>query len=259
MSVKTKRAKCFSPDEIEALVSGVSQHREQVFGAYSQSVTTQTKRAAWRDISNKVNSVNITGSIRTDSQIEHKWYDMKSNAKKRVSLYRKDLKKTGGGTITAKPPTEMDYRIIALMGNESVEGIPGAAAIENWLCHAETSSLSMQISQVNSGDTYEGSSSPIIASSQPFAFAEHEDQGTGGALPYTSYIESETSCHDHSASSTVSSKRSKRKRRRCDDEASDIVTIQREIKELLHSLVDSHKKMEKSLAKIAEKYCDSKL
>nr|XP_039269139.1 uncharacterized protein LOC120344113 isoform X2 [Styela clava] len=124
------------------------------------------------------------------------------------------------------------------------------------MSHAETSSLSMQISQVNSGDTYEGSSSPIIASSQPFAFAEHEDQGTGGALPYTSYIESETSCHDHSASSTVSSKR---KRRRCDDEASDIVTIQREIKELLHSLVDSHKKMEKSLAKIAEKYCDSKI
>lgn len=74
--------------------------------------------------------MNSTGVLRSFSQMTSKWWDIKSKSKNRVAVYRKDARATGGGVITAKVPTELDYRVVGIIGEESVEGIPGAGSLD---------------------------------------------------------------------------------------------------------------------------------
>ena len=77
-----------------------------------------------------VNSVNITGFNRTREQVEHKWWDIKSSSKKAIALYKKEYVKTGGGRNTAPPPTELQSRLVSIIGMQSVMGIAGASGLE---------------------------------------------------------------------------------------------------------------------------------
>ena len=67
-----------------------------------------------------MNSVKINGPQRTVSQVEHKWWDMKSAAKQSVAKYRKEFHKTGGGNNDAATPSNTHYRIIGIIGEQSV-------------------------------------------------------------------------------------------------------------------------------------------
>ena len=78
----------------------------------------------------QINSVNITGFNRTREQVEHKWWDIKSSSKKAIALSKIKSVKTGGGRNTAPPPTELQSRVVSIIGMQSVMGIAGASGLE---------------------------------------------------------------------------------------------------------------------------------
>ena len=72
----------------------------------------------------------IAGLSRTVGQVEHKWWDLKSAAKQAVAKWKKETTKTGGGSNTAPTPTDTQFRIINIIGGQSVTGIDGASNLE---------------------------------------------------------------------------------------------------------------------------------
>ena len=78
----------------------------------------------------QVNAVGVSGATRNPAQCEHKWWDLKGAAKKKVSEWRKATTATGGGTSNITPPTELHYLIISILGEEAVEGIPGTKSLD---------------------------------------------------------------------------------------------------------------------------------
>lgn len=56
--------------------------------------------------------------------------------KKKIALYKKERERTGGGPLTLVP-TEQEFRIINLIGEESVSGIPGANIVQDWTGQSE--------------------------------------------------------------------------------------------------------------------------
>ena len=78
----------------------------------------------------QVNSVNISGVNRTIEQIKHKWWDLKSSAKKAVTKWKLEATKTGGGINPATPPTQTQLRVISVIGTQSVIGVDGASELE---------------------------------------------------------------------------------------------------------------------------------
>ena len=83
-----------------------------------------------RKILLQVNSVNISGVNRTTEQIEHKWWDLKSSAKKAVAKWKLEATKTGSGINPATPPTQTQLRVISVIGTQSVTVVDGASELE---------------------------------------------------------------------------------------------------------------------------------
>ena len=73
-----------------------------------------------------MNSVNISGFNRTIEQVEHKWLDLKSSAKKAVAKWKTEATKTVGGTNTATPPTEAQFRVMSIIDMQGATGVDGA-------------------------------------------------------------------------------------------------------------------------------------
>ena len=61
---------------------------------------------------------------RTSEELQKKWADLKSTAKKDIAKYRREIKQTGGGS-SLSPPYEVYERIIQIIGEQAVEGVKG--------------------------------------------------------------------------------------------------------------------------------------
>ena len=70
-----------------------------------------------------MNTAKFDGPNRTLTQVEHKWWDLKAAAKQAVADWKKECKKTGGGSNRVQQPRELHYRIIQILGKQSVAGI----------------------------------------------------------------------------------------------------------------------------------------
>ena len=57
----------------------------------------------------------ISGMDRTSEELQKKWADLKSTAKKDIAKYRREIKQTGGGS-SLSPPYEVYERIIQIIG-----------------------------------------------------------------------------------------------------------------------------------------------
>lgn len=79
-----------------------------------------------------MNAVNVSGSLRTVEKVQKRWNDLKFVAKPKVAKYRREKKKTGGGTIQTPTPTDIEFEAVSVLGMECVDGIPGTSEIP-WL------------------------------------------------------------------------------------------------------------------------------
>ena len=110
----------------------------------------------WKEVTSKINAFGANEPLNV-KQVKKKWFDIKSKAKKAVSHYEADMKRTGGGTSQAQKPTEMQYRIAQVMGQTNITGIPGTESCDTGhplstppeVCPASPTDLSSLLGTVN--------------------------------------------------------------------------------------------------------------
>ncbi len=115
---KTKK-KNFNDNEREVLLSEVEARKYVLFKSVSTGVTGTGKKEAWDAVTQAVNVV--SPEIRTVAEVKKKWFDMKFEAKRRISVQQRK-KDTGGGQ---GPPdlSAFDERMAAIIGQSSLSGI----------------------------------------------------------------------------------------------------------------------------------------
>ena len=79
----------------------------------------------WNKITQSINSVGKGSSLLTNDQVQKKCFNLKSSNKKVVSKYNIESKGIGGGTNTAKQPSEFQIRIADFIGAAYIECILG--------------------------------------------------------------------------------------------------------------------------------------
>ncbi|MDG2555480.1 SANT/Myb-like DNA-binding domain-containing protein [Vibrio parahaemolyticus] len=83
-----ERKKNFSEAEIEIILGEVDLRKNILFSSVSSGVTGTGKAKAWREVTDAVNVVSVVQ--RTMSEVKRKWFDMKLEAKKRISTHKKN-------------------------------------------------------------------------------------------------------------------------------------------------------------------------
>lgn len=78
-----KRKKRFNPTEIEVLLQGVTEHKEVLFSSVTTGHQAIKKKSAWNTITNTINAVST--ERRTTAEVKKKWFDLKSDSKKKNS------------------------------------------------------------------------------------------------------------------------------------------------------------------------------
>lgn len=121
---KSKRKKNFSGREVERLVGMIEKHHTVLTSHFNDGVTLKAKQTKWAEIALKVSS---TGEcIRTPDEVRKKWDDLKCSTKKKAARIWRERGITGNVPLEDIPElTEMERRILSIIGAEMVQGIPG--------------------------------------------------------------------------------------------------------------------------------------
>ncbi|XP_045194611.2 myb/SANT-like DNA-binding domain-containing protein 4 [Mercenaria mercenaria] len=120
---KKKRRANFSIEELNVLTEEVSCNKRILFEKFSDTVTNEKKGKCWREIVVKVNAVSCTE--RTMDEIRKKWSDWSSSVKVKASKFKTACNKTGGGKLESPKLTELEEKVISIIGPTAVDGIVG--------------------------------------------------------------------------------------------------------------------------------------
>ncbi|XP_078496575.1 uncharacterized protein LOC144752552 [Lissotriton helveticus] len=116
-----KRKVKFSDKELEILIEEVTAKHEQLFGKTSLKVPEAMKRKIWITIQAKVNAVGV--AHRDISNLQKRWYDLRSRAKEKIATRIKSSRKTGGGTPKDIPTTPWEELVEGTLPTEAVIGV----------------------------------------------------------------------------------------------------------------------------------------
>ena len=117
-----KRSANFSSDEVEVLTSEVAKRSRLLFAKLQGPCTSAAKERGWTEVAEAVTAVSSFG--RTKAEVKKKWCVMKSAAKSKAY----DLKEygaTGGGGFSGSCLSSVEYKIVGVMGEVCVAGLPG--------------------------------------------------------------------------------------------------------------------------------------
>ena len=129
LTTKTKRAPRFTDEELDALAEAVEKRKNTIQNKFSDTLTHEKKRKAWAEVAKEVNAVGNFN--RSEDKIRSKWNDWSSETKKKSSLRKKGMGRTGGGgdeDIPKISPTE--EKVLAIIGKTATEGIEGAEILD---------------------------------------------------------------------------------------------------------------------------------
>lgn len=115
-----ERKKNFSDGEIEVILAEVQLRKSILFSSVSTGVTGTGKSKAWTEVTDAVNSVSSV--IRTVQEVKRKWFDIKLDAKKRITTHKLHTTATGGGQGSSQL-SAADERIACIIGETSLSGI----------------------------------------------------------------------------------------------------------------------------------------
>ena len=110
----------FTQEEVNLLVSLVSQNYDFLTSSLSASKTKRMVDQKWKwiaDSVNELNSVTDADNLFSVEKIKRKWFDLKSISKKAVALYNKEQSKTGGGPCKAEVPPDLQFKIAEIIGS----------------------------------------------------------------------------------------------------------------------------------------------
>ena len=150
--------------ETKKLVELIAEDFNFLFDAVNPAKTRQMVDDKWADITNKVNALG-SGSVKlTVKQVDTKWKDIKSTSKLAKVKFDKEKNRTGGGTNSIKEPTELQYKVISMIGPSATSGIVGAENCDSSRTNALPVAVLPTISQSISNN---GSSGPAEAPTAP--------------------------------------------------------------------------------------------
>lgn len=119
MAPKGKKKRNYTDSEIETIVSEVEARKGILLKSVSTGLSGTAKKDAWDAITKAVNAV--SRETRSVNEVKKKWFDLKVDAKKRITD-QKRKKETGGGQ---GPPdlSAHDERMAAIIGGTALSGI----------------------------------------------------------------------------------------------------------------------------------------
>ncbi|KAL2079809.1 hypothetical protein ACEWY4_025553 [Coilia grayii] len=140
----------FTSQELNVLVDEVEKRRLVLFSKLKNSVTNAEKKEAWQEVAEHVNSVGL-GYRRDGANLRNKWRDYSSVVKCKAAALRREQQKTGAGRTTVPDLTPLEERVLGVLGQEAVEGVPGGIDVcamrrmpqtpsGPWQCEASASS-----------------------------------------------------------------------------------------------------------------------
>ena len=110
------RSSNFVAEEIEVLVTEMEQHRHILIGKFSNKISKQKKKSIWQAITDKINAAG-KNEKRSVQQVKNKWKDISSRSKKKSAERKADTqRRTGGGKAKTKELTDIETRVVALLG-----------------------------------------------------------------------------------------------------------------------------------------------
>lgn len=116
-SKKRERAANFNTAEVELLVGLVDKHKHIVENKKTDTVTNKDKDAAWKKIESSFNSCGISSSIRTWKTLKLKCESIKKTTKKKSSVQRQEMYRTGGGPSNAPGFNEVEEKVLSICSN----------------------------------------------------------------------------------------------------------------------------------------------
>ena len=106
------------------ITENVKKHLETIQSKLTNNITNKKKQQVCEEITRAVNAVGTAN--RTVSEVKDKWKNLHSTAKKEFSEFKRESRKTGGGS-PPKPPSVSSKEII-----EVFEDTPGFSGLNGF-------------------------------------------------------------------------------------------------------------------------------
>ncbi|KAG7308841.1 hypothetical protein JYU34_006095 [Plutella xylostella] len=116
-SQKRERSANFNNAEVTVLVSLVDKFKHIIENKKTDAATNKEKETAWKKIELSFNSSGITTSVRSWKTLKLKYEGIKKTMKKKSSLQRQEMYKTGGGPSNAPPFNDVEEKVLGICSN----------------------------------------------------------------------------------------------------------------------------------------------
>ena len=119
---KPSKSANYSPKEMEVLVTNVREHKAELFGSFTNTITHSLKERLWDEITQKMNAVGK--SVRTVKLVKKKWSDMTSRARNKAAALKRHRNTTGkGGCVDPGDVlTPLEQQVVDIVGERAVTG-----------------------------------------------------------------------------------------------------------------------------------------
>lgn len=121
-TTKHKRGGNFSTEEEQLLLRLIDQYKNIIENKKSGVVSWKDKEATWKKVEEEFNCRNSKLTYRNVKNLKEKYANLKRNAKKKFSINRQNIIKTGGGSSEPISFTEVDLTIKEILG-EQIDGL----------------------------------------------------------------------------------------------------------------------------------------
>ncbi|KAJ8728821.1 hypothetical protein PYW07_006517 [Mythimna separata] len=116
-----KMANRVSNEQLEELLDYLAKHTTLVKGVGLGSRSKESIDRQWNDLARKLNGFG-SGSSKTGDRWKKYWADLKHKSKSRLAKRRQDALGTGGGPSTQEDLSEVDKKVLAIIGDQAVYG-----------------------------------------------------------------------------------------------------------------------------------------
>ncbi|XP_062585602.1 uncharacterized protein LOC134247254 [Saccostrea cucullata] len=115
----------WSEIELEVLIEAYCRNFKVIRGKFSPSITSDTKKRAWEEITERVNAVAVSCNRSLD-ETKKKIQDSLSSVKKKEAFRKREASKTGGGPCTEIIFKPWEVSLLGTIPTEMIHGLEGA-------------------------------------------------------------------------------------------------------------------------------------
>ena len=159
----------FRLEDLEILVEKMAEHKQVLFGKFSNSVTADSKVKIWEKITSQINASN-NNAVRTGEEVKKKWSDWASTTKMKNAKRKVSRRMTGGG-VGMPDATETELKVLSIIGQGATDGFGG------WI-DTETMSMIGLLSVPSSGSL----APPVPSPAEDNPTESHQEVPVGATL-----------------------------------------------------------------------------